>query len=92
MLGFIVGTVLGQFAGALVFHASKKRLALGEAGARALAGLGTTVVTAPVFVIMGVHEWMAGEGTSWGAALFLAVCMGIIQGVLFRGRPFERGA
>jgi hypothetical protein len=87
MFGFILGSVIAQFAGAWVYHASKKRLAVGELLAALGAGLATTVVASAVYIPLHAHEWLAGPGASWEISVFLGLCMGIAQGVLFRGRP-----
>jgi hypothetical protein len=90
MLGFILGSVIGQFAGAWAYHASKKRLAFRELLAALTAGVTTTLFASVVYVPFHVHEWLAGSGARWEISVFLALCMGIVQGVLFRGRPLGR--
>ena len=87
MFGFIVGSIIAQVAGAWSFHASKKRLAFTEAPAALVAGFTTTVIASAVYIPLHVHDWAAGPGASWGISVFLGLCMGILQGVLFRGRP-----
>jgi len=90
MFGFIVGSVIAQFAGAWAYHASKRRLAFTELLAAIAAGLVTTVVASALYIPFHVHDWLAGPGSSWGSSVFLGLCMGVIQGVLLRGRPLGR--
>ncbi len=90
MFGFILGTVLAQFAGAWSYHASKKHLGFTEVRAALAAGLTTTVVASALYLPFHVHDWIAGPGATWGVAVFLGLCIGILQGVLFRGRPLGR--
>ena len=90
MFGFIVGSVIAQFAGAWAYHASKRRLAFTEVPAAIAAGFVTTVVASAVYIPSHVHDWVAGPGSSWGSSVLLGLCMGIMQGVLFRGRPLGR--
>jgi len=90
MIGFIVGSVIAQFAGAWAYHASRKHLAFTEIPAAIAAGLATTVLASILFILLHVHQWLAGPGASWGNSVFLGLCMGILQGVLLRGRPFGR--
>ena len=87
MFGFILGSVIAQFAGAWAYHTSKRRLAFSELPAAVVAGLVTTVIASIIYIPLHVHDWVAGPGSSWGSSVFLGLCMGIIQGVLFRGRP-----
>jgi uncharacterized transporter YbjL len=87
MLGFIIGTFVGLFSGALTNSAATRRLALGELWASILSGVVVTAVGSVAYTVLRVHEWLAGPGASWGLSVFLAVCMGITHGVLFRDRP-----
>jgi len=90
MIGFIIGSVIGQLAGAWTYHASKKRLAFTELPAAIAAGLATMAVASILYILWHVQDWLAGPGASCGASVFLGLCMGILQGVLFRGRPLGR--
>jgi uncharacterized membrane protein (DUF2068 family) len=65
------------------------RPAKSETRATAAAGLVTTVIASAIYIPLDVHTWVGGEGTSWGASVFLALCMGICQALLFRGRPLR---
>ena len=90
MIGFIIGSVIAQLAGAWAYHASKKRLAFTTVPAAIAAGLATTLLASILFIVFHVHDWLGGPGASWGNSVFLGLCMGILQGALFRGRPFGR--
>jgi uncharacterized PurR-regulated membrane protein YhhQ (DUF165 family) len=93
MGGFILGTILGQFAGAWAYWQARRTDASSRRAewlAAAAGGLVSTLVASAVYVALGVHIWLSGEGTSWGASVFLAVCMSLVQAVLFRGRPSLR--
>jgi hypothetical protein len=92
MAGFIIGTVAGQFSGAWVYWQVRGNPAgavarwIDEAMA---AGLVTTIVASAIYIPLGVHTWLGGDGASWGESVFLGLCMGICQGLLFRGRPLR---
>jgi hypothetical protein len=91
MLGFVLGTVLGQLAGAAAYIQTKARLGFTELPAAIVAGLTTTVVASSVYLAFHVQEWLGSEPEApVGYSVFLALCFGICQGVLFRGRPFAR--
>jgi hypothetical protein len=90
MFGLIIGSVIAQFAGAWAYHASKKRLAFNEIPGALAGGLTTTAAASVLYILFHVHDWVAGPGASWGSSVFLGLCMGILQGVLFRGRPLGR--
>jgi hypothetical protein len=85
--GFILGTILAQFAGGWAYWTSKRRWAFGETRARLAAGVTTAVVAGVAYVPLGVHRWLSGEDGTWVEAAFIGVCVGLIQGILFRGRP-----
>src|SRR2546429_6294801 len=87
--GFIIGTLIAQFAGAWTYGRAKRALALSEARAATASGIATTVVAALIYTLFRVHEWLGGQGVSWGLSVFMAICVGLVQGVLFRGRPLE---
>lgn len=89
LLGFAIGTVTGQFAGGWAYRVGKKKLALSEPGAAIGSGLATAVVASSLYILFHVHEWIGGNGGSWGVSVFIAMCMGIVQGALFRSRPLE---
>jgi hypothetical protein len=89
IVGFVLGTMAAQFAGAWTYRTAKRRLALGEVKAAITSGLATAVVAASAYIPFDVHEWLGGRGVSWDVSVFMAVCMGIAQAVLFRGRPLE---
>ena len=92
MAGFIIGTVAGQFSGAWAYWRIRGKSAASpdrEFDAAWAGGLVATVVASAIYVPLGVHIWIGGSGTSWGASVFLGVCMGLAQGMLFRGRPLR---
>ena len=89
VLGFIIGTVAGQLCGAVVYslvNASERPLR--RLAASISAGLATAACASAVYVLFGVHRWINGPESSWGPSVFLGICIGICQGVLFRDRPF----
>ena len=53
-------------------------------------GLFATLATSIAFVAIGVHKWFIGPEAPWTASVFLALCFGICEGVLFKGRPLLR--
>ena len=98
--GLIIGTVAGQFAGSWAYWRVRgrgpgpsDRDALAAANrdfdAAWAAGVVTTLVASVIYISLGVHTLVLGDGTSWGFALFLGGCMGLCQGMLFRGRPWR---
>jgi hypothetical protein len=90
MFGFTIGSMIAQVAGAWAYHTSKKHLGVRELLAALAAGLTTMVVASVVYIPFRAHEWLAGPGARWEISVFLALCMGIVQGVLLRGRPLGR--
>ena len=91
--GFIIGSVAGQFAGSWAYWRAlggRPSATRSEWVAATVAGLVATVVASVIYIPLGVQSWLLGEGASWGVSVFLAVCMGLCQGVLFRGRPLRR--
>ncbi len=91
MLGFLLGTVLGQVAGAAAYMQAKTRFGFRELPAAIAAGLATTIVASVAFLVLRVHEWFGSDPeASRGISVFVGVCLGIMQGVLFRGRPLAR--
>ena len=52
-------------------------------------GLGTTLVASLIYLGLGLHKQLQLP-MSWGFSVFLGLCFGILQGVLFRGRPLQR--
>ncbi len=85
-LGVVIGLMAGVVSGAAAYrwvsiHFRRQVLA------SIVSGLVTTVCASPIFIAFGVHRWLAGPEAPWTAAVFLALCYGICQGVLFRGRP-----
>jgi hypothetical protein len=87
LFGFVLGTVAGQLSGAFAYHWTKTTLGWSEIGAAAASGVATSLIAALVYVPLRVHDWAGGSGSSAGLSAFLAVCMGLVQAVLFRGRP-----
>jgi len=94
LAGFIIGSVAGLLSGAWVYEHFRRdsKMSLGhQLRSAAAAGVMTTLIDSAIYVPFRVHVWLGGEGTSWGASVFLALCMGICQGILFRDRPLHRG-
>jgi len=90
MLGFIVGALAGMFAGSWVYwrvRGTGSPSTHPEWLAATAAGLVAALVASAIFIRLQVHIWLGGAGTSWAPSLFLGVCSGLFQGVLFRGRP-----
>jgi hypothetical protein len=89
LAGFLLGTAIGQLAGAWLYWRvrASHELIPREFQAATVAGITTTVVASALYIPLQVHTWIGGEGTFWGASVFLALCMGICQGALLRGRP-----
>jgi len=90
--GFIIGSVGGMFSGAWVYwqvRGDSPGAARREARAAAAAGLVTAVIDTVIFIPLGVHTWVGGDGTPWGMSVFLGLCMGMCQGMLFRGKPLR---
>jgi hypothetical protein len=88
--GFFIGTVAGITSGAWAYWRLRLKgseSAPNEGPAAVAAGLVTTVVASLVYILLGVHEGLAGEGYSWGVSISFGLCVGICQGALFRGRP-----
>jgi hypothetical protein len=92
VLGFIIGTLAGQLCGGVVYsRVSATERPLRRLAASIAAGFATAASASAVYVAFGVHRWLNGPESSWGPSLFLGVCMGICQAVLFRDRPFSAG-
>src|SRR5437867_4421871 len=92
LAGFIIGSVAGQFSGAWVYwriRGSSPGPSMREADAAAAAGFVTAVVASAIYIPLGVHSWVLGSGTHWGMSVFLGLCLGLCQGMLFRGRPLR---
>ena len=88
VIAVVVATSVAQFGGAWTYLAAKRR-AFREPVAATACGLVTTLIAAPAYILLDVHRWFDPQ-VSWGLSVFLAVCGGICQGALFRGRPLER--
>src|SRR6266516_539403 len=99
--GFIIGTVAGQLAGAWAYwrirgnspgqlnREDDTAAANREFDAAWAAGFVTAVVASAIYIPLGVHTWVGGNGTHWGMSVFLGLCAGLCQGILFRGRPLR---
>jgi len=61
-----------------------------ETRARIVGGLATAAVGGVLFSALGVHKYFFGKETPWTFSLFLGLCVGIYQGVLYRGRLLQR--
>ena len=87
-----IGLVPAQLAGASTYLKAKGSRSprwSREWVAASVAGLVTTLVASPIYLVLGLHKQLAG-GSSWGASVFLAACFGIYEGALGRGRPLQR--
>jgi hypothetical protein len=88
VLGVVIGVMAGQLCGAFIYQRINTRPGR-KIIASVAAGLVTVLCASPVFIAFSVHRWLAGPEASWGASVFLAVCFGICQGVLFKDRPLR---
>ena len=87
---FALGTLAGQVTGAWVYRRVRGVGTVPkshELYAATSAGLVTTVVASLVFLPLGLHKWLGSQGSTWPASIFIGLCIGICQAVLFRGRP-----
>ena len=82
MAGVMAGFFCGDVAYRRVLARSQRRVIASIAS-----GLLTTVATSVAFIAMDVHHWFIGPEAPWTASVFLALCFGICQGVLFKDRP-----
>jgi hypothetical protein len=90
ILGFVVGTIAGQLCGASAYRRIASRSATeSHRVLKAAVGAGLTTATCAslVYILLGVHNWAGGAGSSWSLSVFLGLCMGLCQAVLFRDRP-----
>jgi len=88
VLGFVIGTMAGQFCGAAAYRRiARSPSPRDKLVASIVAGVVTTLCASVAFIVLGVHQWLGGPETSWGASVFLGSCIGICQGVLFKHRP-----
>ena len=91
--GFIIGSILAQFAGAWAYWRTRIVLtdrARRELWAASIAGVVTALVGTVAYIFFKVHLWLDVQNAPWGADVFLGICMGICQAVLFRGRPLTQ--
>ena len=91
MGGFIIGTMLGQLAGSWAYWKVYDRRADHNTEWResVVAGTVSAVVAAAVYIPTHVQIWLAGEHGTWKVAVFVAVCMGLCQGILWPERPWQ---
>jgi len=89
ILGVVIGLMAGVVCGAAAYQWVSTRFK-SQVLASVVSGLVTTLCASPIFIAFGVHRWLAGPEAPWTAAVFLALCYGICQGVLFKGRPWYR--
>ena len=87
MVGFIIGMLGAQFAGSWAYW--RVRANRPEWLAASAAGLVATIVGSLIYIPLHVHDWLGGQGSSWGLSIFMALCVGICQGALFKGRPLR---
>jgi hypothetical protein len=89
----LLGGAIGLIVGAWAYWKTRGDQAPGpwqETRACIVAGSATALVCGAIFTALGVHKWFLGNETPWTASLFLAVCGGLCEGVLFRGRLLEQ--
>jgi len=87
-----IAILVSLFAGAWAYWKIRGESLAGpllETRARIVAGLATAAVCGALFVALGVHKYFGNE-TPWTFSLFLGLCGGICEGVLYRGRLLER--
>ena len=87
-----IGLVPAQLAGAwtyLKIKGSSSPRWRSEWIAATAGGLATTLVVSLIYLALGLHKQLEPP-MSWGASVFFGLCFGIVQGVLFRGRPLQR--
>ena len=93
MPGFILGSLVSQFVGAGLYWQVRSKQSSPNAPrwlAATVGALAYTLVASAIYIRFRVHIWLGGEGTSWGASVFIAVCMALAQAILFPGRPWLR--
>jgi len=93
MLGFIIGSFVSQFAGAWAYWQVWGKDSLSRTPqwvAATVGGVAYTLVASAIYIPFHVHIWLLGEGTPWGASVFIAVCMALVQAILLPGRPWPR--
>lgn len=86
IIAFIIGTVLAQFAGAFAYRRLHRSPSVTEPVRAAATGLLTAIVATGLYIPLRVGEWLSGA-EDWRVSVFLALCIGICQAVLFKGRP-----
>lgn len=88
--GFLIASVAGQLSGAWVYWrvrgATETRPST-ELRAATASGFVTALIASAAYIPLGIHTWAGGTGTHWGLSVFLGICLGICQAVLFRGSP-----
>ena len=94
-LGFVVGSFASQAAGAWAYWRVRKRFSgsRGDWQPRLVGAVVAALVATALYTPFGVHTWLTGQGTHWGASAFLGFSMALCQAVLFPGRPrYQRHA
>jgi len=89
-VSFLLGSIVGQLSGAWVYwrvRSAVQSARTAELGAAAVSGAVTAVIASAAYLGLGIHTWAGGVDAHWGLAVFLGVCLGICQAVLFRGNP-----
>jgi hypothetical protein len=90
VIGLFIGTVISQVCGAAAYRRVLATLAQRPARsvlAGVAAGIVTALVATPLFILFGVHTWLAGPASGWPPSAFMGACMGLCQGALFKGLP-----
>ena len=86
IIGFLIDTVSAQLAGASAYRRFHKSPTISEPVRAAATGLLTAIVAAGLYIPFRVGEWLSGA-EDWRVSAFLALCIGICQAILFKGRP-----
>ena len=86
-IGTLVGLIVALPAGAYAYRRARAALGPGRMllAPAAVSMLVTAVVATAIFVPMRVHDWLGGQ--DWRSSAFLAVCFGIVQGILGKDKP-----
>jgi hypothetical protein len=94
MAGFVVGTLIAQFAASWAYWRMRgddpSRPSM-EVLSGTVGGVVAALVSTALYIPTGVHTWVMGDEGSWPVSAFLGFCVGLVYGVLFRGRPWRPG-
>jgi hypothetical protein len=88
-VGFILGTVPAQVAGASLYRRLQKSPEITALRRSAATGLLSSIVATALYIPLGVGDWVNGS-EDWRVSAFLGLCVGICQATLFKDRPRVR--